>query len=590
MDGHLLARRYGLPAWMYERATQRRLAGDWRGACDAARVDIAFDLSTVDGAVAGPLAEDLRHLVPDLLRWHFPRGRHGMPRTGAVRLATYGRRVDLVASRDFERPHRLVLRLQPHPGASWQFADWVELRHTWDLRHTDAYRRHVGGGDRVPFFRRDGTPLTAARLPGSCPDGSDPVRLAEWTALRQEAGETIEAWRDAGFDVSVARPPGTPDWHDFDAWSPTERWALVDDPRAMVTMLAERVARLPDGAELCVLAESRTVPYWLALGRRDGRASATLRQGVPPEAGRLAVAAWVRPLDLELLRDGRLAPENLHPLVRAAWFPEHRAAPDVYRPPVAPVPALPLTVRVPCGGTEHDVILADGAVVPVAHTATEIEREAAFAALGGPVAGCVAATTAWRRPHPESPDEPPTGPPDPEPVRELRRHALCAALHGDARELHRLLDAGLDLSIARTRTGVTPLHLIGGVEPVDVDALVRRLVAAGADVNAAAWGGATPLLTVVREGGRRDLVRLLLDLGADPTATERGENALHLVLRVGGPDDAVLTRMLIDGGVPLDAREPLGRTPADYARRPRPPAESARVVLEATESFRREGR
>ncbi|MFE2103348.1 ankyrin repeat domain-containing protein, partial [Streptomyces sp. NPDC059468] len=42
-------RRYAVPGRMIERATERRLAGDWRGACAAANVDVAFDPAEVAG-------------------------------------------------------------------------------------------------------------------------------------------------------------------------------------------------------------------------------------------------------------------------------------------------------------------------------------------------------------------------------------------------------------------------------------------------------------------------------------------------------------------------------------------------------------
>ncbi|MGH3415838.1 MAG: hypothetical protein ACRDSS_05185, partial [Actinocrinis sp.] len=59
---------------MIEAATRRRSAGDWRGACAAADVEIQFNpdaIRRVHGSrVAGRLLVDLRNLAPDLLRWH----------------------------------------------------------------------------------------------------------------------------------------------------------------------------------------------------------------------------------------------------------------------------------------------------------------------------------------------------------------------------------------------------------------------------------------------------------------------------------------------------------------------------------------
>lgn len=73
----LQVRRYAVPRWMIERATERRLAGDWRGACAAANIDVTFDLDdvarTYGAATATSLERDLRGFAPDLARWHLPR-------------------------------------------------------------------------------------------------------------------------------------------------------------------------------------------------------------------------------------------------------------------------------------------------------------------------------------------------------------------------------------------------------------------------------------------------------------------------------------------------------------------------------------
>src|SRR4051812_14637995 len=61
-------RRFAVPAGTIEGATRRRLAGDWRGACAAAGVFTGH----LPGRLPAPAAEDLRHLAPDLLRWHLP--------------------------------------------------------------------------------------------------------------------------------------------------------------------------------------------------------------------------------------------------------------------------------------------------------------------------------------------------------------------------------------------------------------------------------------------------------------------------------------------------------------------------------------
>src|SRR5690554_2082756 len=73
----LRVRQFAVPASMVERATARRRVGDWAGACAAAGVDVDLNLRAVRRAYGQELATqvraDLRHLAPDLLRWHLPR-------------------------------------------------------------------------------------------------------------------------------------------------------------------------------------------------------------------------------------------------------------------------------------------------------------------------------------------------------------------------------------------------------------------------------------------------------------------------------------------------------------------------------------
>src|SRR5882672_5195400 len=73
----LRVREFAVPPLMIESATARRTAGDWAGACAAARVDVDLNLRTFarthGDEFAGRVREDLRQLAPDLLRWHMPR-------------------------------------------------------------------------------------------------------------------------------------------------------------------------------------------------------------------------------------------------------------------------------------------------------------------------------------------------------------------------------------------------------------------------------------------------------------------------------------------------------------------------------------
>ncbi|WP_067457302.1 ankyrin repeat domain-containing protein [Actinomadura macra] len=165
-------RRYAVPRSMIEKATARRLAGDWHGACAAANVDVAFDLDGVAGEygaeAAAELADDLRHFAPDLLRWHLPRvsggGRTGLVARLSLALGRYGGdrapapapvlHVDTPAL--LCGPQRLTLAVRPwSPGAR----DWTSAPHLFDARRAGDLLRHsalavtTGGGRRRPLAR-----------------------------------------------------------------------------------------------------------------------------------------------------------------------------------------------------------------------------------------------------------------------------------------------------------------------------------------------------------------------------------------------------------------------------------------------------
>ncbi|WP_433218011.1 hypothetical protein ACQP00_11295 [Dactylosporangium sp. CS-047395] len=90
-----LVRAFAVPPPMIETSTARRAAGDWAGACAAAHVDVDLNLRRLARQrgpdLAARIRADLRHLAPDLLRWHLPRiGPDGLLRPGlTVALARY---------------------------------------------------------------------------------------------------------------------------------------------------------------------------------------------------------------------------------------------------------------------------------------------------------------------------------------------------------------------------------------------------------------------------------------------------------------------------------------------------------------------
>lgn len=101
-----------------------------------------------------------------------------------------------------------------------------------------------------------------------------------------------------------------------------------------------------------------------------------------------------------------------------------------------------------------------------------------------------------------------------------------------------LVDAGADPNLADTK-GKTPL--IANSRNLDI---AQMLIAHGANVNARASDGFTPLLNA----GTVDLTRFLLEHGADPFAkTDRGETALDWAKQMNRKDQAALLEAAMAG-------------------------------------------
>lgn len=91
-------------------------------------------------------------------------------------------------------------------------------------------------------------------------------------------------------------------------------------------------------------------------------------------------------------------------------------------------------------------------------------------------------------------------------------------------------EAVVDLLLAH---GARP-HLLHAAVLSGRPALIRRMVAAGAQLDGVDGAGFTPLLQAVA-GGDRAVVRVLLELGADVSAEVGDTGPLALARRVGDP-------------------------------------------------------
>lgn len=131
----------------------------------------------------------------------------------------------------------------------------------------------------------------------------------------------------------------------------------------------------------------------------------------------------------------------------------------------------------------------------------------------------------------------------------FRDNAECARL---------LLQAGSPVDSGADRYGSSPL--------IDVNrygsdaAMVRHLLAAGADPNRADQSGETALYGAAGTAGGEESVRLLLQAGADPNVrvSHLGQTPLHRAALYGATETI---RLLAAAGAQIEARQAEGETP-----------------------------
>ncbi|WP_306306903.1 hypothetical protein [Nocardia thailandica] len=372
-----------MPPAMIATATARRRAGDWAGACAAAGVDVDLDLRALararGTALAAAVRADLRHLAPDLLRWHLPRvAPDGLLRPGlTLALAGYDPGENPVGGRD---SLHLVVRTPP----AWAAA-----------------------GQRIMLTLWDGTALgSAARHPHPRPHRRHRLDLHRhlWDArrapeLRTRSGAAhLLAGDPADPGLPVTLPPGCA----------VHRWA------AEAALLLAAPGTSPDSANAAVPDHHRT-RFLVRCGARRrlvfaldtgpvGSAAPTLRLVTTHPRGAISAlpilpdaATWNLP-DLDLLRTGALSLEHLHPLVAQALGPDGDARGSAGRAPRAGDGADPVE-WVSCRGADHRIGPVDGVLAALDHDPAEIRREELLAALTGTPLPCLRAIdTAHRRP------------------------------------------------------------------------------------------------------------------------------------------------------------------------------------------------
>jgi hypothetical protein len=534
---------------MIERATASRLAGDWRGACAAANVDIGFDLSEVAARcgddVATALENDLRHFVPDLLRWHLPRSLGGQTTLATDRTVVLARYRPKTADEDrlatcylhvttpamIAGPQRIALRFGTvkDERAAGVFGpdteDWRSARYLWDARHTAELLERCGGGtDRPPFFHADATARAADELPTADPGAGDPAARAEWATLLHQRGETPAALAAVGIEADLTRSQNR-SWHRVSLEELLGRSALAHtrlEPEIR-RQIAEGV-----GDRFVIAAHWRTYILLEPADKGGLLVRAVDRDEVKGEPV-LAEALWRRLPDLDLMRVGGVAAEHLHPLVREALFPA-LPAPAVPAGPPGPTPPEPVRVR--CRGEWHEVAFRPGALLRMPHSDEEQQRERALRAFGGAVAGCFAVQQTLTSGNGRLPKA----------LRAQRNELFLRAQHGDTPGVLELLDAGVDPRV-RDANGRTLLHVLN---LLDHEMILPRLLAEGLDLEARDQRDRTPLFVAANDLGSKALVEALVAAGARLDVVDQSELSLaQIVRRYKRPDLAFLQKRVL---------------------------------------------
>ncbi|MGW1772411.1 hypothetical protein [Streptomyces sp. NPDC002104] len=370
-------REFAVPPSMIETATARRSAGDWAGACAAAGVDVDFDLRVLARThgrdLAARIRADLRHLAPDLLRWHLPRiAPDGLLRPGlTIALARYGD-----AGPGGARPVHLVARTPP----AWaEYGQRISLA-LWDAdRSGDAGGRRPGPGPHPhphphprphPRYRLDlHRHLWDARR-------SDELRSRSGAALPPGGTGTAP-------DPAPAGPPLPLPGCAADRWVAEARIVLRAEGRS--------------GGTVTVRLGARHRLYVHLRGDADGHVCAAADgeggTGAPAPPVLPDAATWVLP-DLELLRTGAIDAARLHPLVGRALVPDWSPL-----PPAGAADREGGARLVDCRGARHRIGLVGGVLAPLDHDPAEIRREELLVALTGTPLPCLRAIDeAHRRP------------------------------------------------------------------------------------------------------------------------------------------------------------------------------------------------
>ncbi|HUP90270.1 MAG TPA: ankyrin repeat domain-containing protein [Longimicrobiales bacterium] len=193
----------------------------------------------------------------------------------------------------------------------------------------------------------------------------------------------------------------------------------------------------------------------------------------------------------------------------------------------------------------------------------------------------------------------------PKPVDPKITSFISAVRSGDAKSIEALIASNPNLVNAKDATGTTALHHAAGFGALDVmkvlldkgaavnvknrrastplhwaihdAAKVALLVSRGAAVNAKTIEGRTPVYQASVLANGHDVLRLLLDKGADPKLTTLVGQSPLMVASVRGDTEAM--RLLIEKGADVNAKNSAGETALMFAATNGSP-DAVRLLLE----------
>lgn len=489
-----LVSRYAVPGWMIAECAEARERGDWRAACEAARV-------TVDIDDTGPVEEQLAGFAPDLLRRNLPRSLSGT--AGLAAGLTY-----VLAPEGPVTPDSVVLVVRSPDWVTGSQRLTLQSRRAGDLGEGPVYpvapylwdARRVGGLRDV--LRAAGQPVFAAPEE---PPPTPPCGSCGKVHAREPSGPPKE-WAAAGWliDESAAGYWG---WRDLAVLHRADPLFAACELRRVGAQFGLRPYRLRND-------EGRRSRYRYskvhveAVGDRHRMS----RGDAPaPQPGLIGAEICLHPLllrppaDLELVRHGRIGVADLHPLTRAAMFPGTGPAGVARAPEDGIVPegfAEDRQLRIRCGSRWHWIRLRDGQLELLHHDETERRREHALSSFGGTMRGCFQAERGWLDGDDAAPKQ----------LREHRHDLWRRMEHGGSRAVLALLDAGMNPHV-RDGQGRTLLHRMHMFEHEE---LLPRLLAEGLDVNALSRRGWTPLAEALVHSAPTSLLLALNAAGGFP--------------------------------------------------------------------------